>query len=290
MINQPNETELNFLFHTLIKSEKNHFICQNNKEIQLSCLPNPILDNTATTMMLFIHSNTKANLFLYSLDNVTSRQKKDLLDIINQADQIITVISNQDFLCSNVPWKISLRPGSGQFLGHTLFELVAQWPYCNPKERYDFFTQWFLLLSDWLATYISADDKSLQTIEKAFHYIEQKAHDSHLSLKDTAAHCNLSSRMLQKKFQSFGFSFSRYVNELRLSNAAIQLFKSNDSITQIAFQCGFSSSAYFTKRFKERFEITPKDYRQKMKNTLIIDQRQHNDCPLVCSDCQLATF
>ncbi len=282
--------EIASLFNALFKSEKNHFIYQKGKELQLSCLPESTFYGPTSTVLLFVLSNKTTDLFLYTTDINTAQNKDELQKTIAQADQIVTIVSNHEFSLQKVPSKLSLTLGPGYFLTHTLFELIAQWPYCTPKERSDFFSQWSLQLSDWLISYVNEDAKLPLTIEKAITYIEQKNHDPHLSLENTAAYCNLSTRMLQKQFQRLGFSFSHYVNEIRLANAAIQLFKSEASITQIAFQCGFSSSAYFTKRFKERYEVTPKTYRQKMQATLSIDQKQHNDCPLAGSACQITTF
>jgi AraC-like DNA-binding protein len=34
------------------------------------------------------------------------------------------------------------------------------------------------------------------------------------------------------------------------------------SITEIAFRCGFQSSQYFAKAFRERYGLTPSEYRQ----------------------------
>ena len=53
-----------------------------------------------------------------------------------------------------------------------------------------------------------------------------------------------------------------YLNLLRLSWAAEQLRAAPDhSITQIALDAGFSSSAYFATRFRERYGRSPRDYR-----------------------------
>jgi len=41
-----------------------------------------------------------------------------------------------------------------------------------------------------------------------------------------------------------------------------QLEKTNDSVSDIAYKCGFVSSSDFSKRFREYFGITPKEYRK----------------------------
>lgn len=55
---------------------------------------------------------------------------------------------------------------------------------------------------------------------------------------------------------------NEFVNRLRLEKAANMMqFKSNLSITDIAFQCGFSSSAVFSRSFKARFNLSPTEWR-----------------------------
>ena len=53
-----------------------------------------------------------------------------------------------------------------------------------------------------------------------------------------------------------------YVNEYRIDNACIQIAKGGRSLTQIAYDCGFNDSGYFTKTFKKYKGITPAEYRK----------------------------
>ncbi|VGO11482.1 HTH-type transcriptional activator RhaS [Pontiella desulfatans] len=52
-----------------------------------------------------------------------------------------------------------------------------------------------------------------------------------------------------------------FLNQLRLEAAAERL-KTDQSITAIAFDCGFSSSQYFATAFKKQFGCTPRQFRQ----------------------------
>lgn len=42
------------------------------------------------------------------------------------------------------------------------------------------------------------------------------------------------------------------------------LLKEDMTISEIAFQVGFSSQAYFSTVFKSKFSITPSEYREQM--------------------------
>jgi AraC-like DNA-binding protein len=55
----------------------------------------------------------------------------------------------------------------------------------------------------------------------------------------------------------------QYLNELRIERAAEMLATdAGKSITDIAFECGFSSSQYFATVFKRRFHCSPREYRK----------------------------
>jgi AraC family L-rhamnose operon regulatory protein RhaS len=54
-----------------------------------------------------------------------------------------------------------------------------------------------------------------------------------------------------------------YLNQCRLDHAAKRMRADRgESITAIAFECGFNSSQYFATSFRKRFKATPREYRQ----------------------------
>ena len=63
--------------------------------------------------------------------------------------------------------------------------------------------------------------------------------------------------------KAFGCRFSDYLQAYRLEKSRLSLANSSDSITDIAFRTGFSGCSYFSKIFKEHFEISPLAYRKK---------------------------
>ena len=53
----------------------------------------------------------------------------------------------------------------------------------------------------------------------------------------------------------------RYVWSLRLEHAARLLADAPRSpIAEVAFQCGFANAAHFSRAFKERYAMTPREY------------------------------
>jgi AraC-like DNA-binding protein len=54
-----------------------------------------------------------------------------------------------------------------------------------------------------------------------------------------------------------------YLKSIRLQNAKKMLRSNELNITQVAQLCGFNSSSYFTKSFREVFGETPKEFRKR---------------------------
>jgi transcriptional regulator GlxA family with amidase domain len=71
----------------------------------------------------------------------------------------------------------------------------------------------------------------------------------------------MSGTSLYRKIQALsGLSPTDFLRNYRLKRAAQLLESGFGSITEVAFEVGFSSRAYFTKCFKEKFNQLPSTY------------------------------
>lgn len=87
-----------------------------------------------------------------------------------------------------------------------------------------------------------------------------------LTLASIAASAHISEREALRCFQkNLKQSPFEYLISFRLNQSKKLLVESDDSITQISYQCGFSNSAYFGKVFKKAFGMTPLAYRSMTK-------------------------
>lgn len=87
-----------------------------------------------------------------------------------------------------------------------------------------------------------------------------------LTLARIAGSANISEREALRCFQkNINQSPFEYLISFRLNQAKKLLTETEDSITQISYQCGFSNSAYFGKVFKKAFGMTPLAYRSMVK-------------------------
>ena len=84
-----------------------------------------------------------------------------------------------------------------------------------------------------------------------------------ITLEDIANSAAISSRECLRCFNlCLRETPIEYLTNYRINMAKEFLKKSNKSITDIAFETGFSNAAYFTKVFKQVRGITPKEYRK----------------------------
>lgn len=70
-------------------------------------------------------------------------------------------------------------------------------------------------------------------------------------------------RSFKKKY---GVSPKNYLIDLRLEKAKKMLEEPDRNCTQVALECGFSSTAQFSTMFREKYGITPKKYALEKKN------------------------
>jgi ABC-type sugar transport system substrate-binding protein/AraC-like DNA-binding protein len=93
--------------------------------------------------------------------------------------------------------------------------------------------------------------------------IEARLADSEVSVEDLAADMNLSRVQLYRKVKAVtGSSPVELLRTSRLNRGYQLLLTSDLSISEIAYQVGFTAPSYFTKCFKEEFGTLPGDVRQ----------------------------
>ncbi len=94
--------------------------------------------------------------------------------------------------------------------------------------------------------------------------IRKRLTEPELTPNDIARDLRISLRRLQEIFQENQTTVSDCIWDLRLEFARTLLCESqyqDISITSLAFRAGFNDPAHFSRRFKQKFKMTPRDYR-----------------------------
>ena len=98
--------------------------------------------------------------------------------------------------------------------------------------------------------------KSVEYVAKNFR--------KNFSLEQMAYDLGVSKYVLSRMFaKTFHCNFTTYVNGIRMNYATSMLENTKDSIVNICYECGFESQRTFNRVFKERYRVTPREYRSK---------------------------
>lgn len=194
-----------------------------------------------------------------------------------------------------------------------LNRLKYQFPLCNTAgfvmqltdqeaERIQFMFKWFTDLHDTPHTLSEVDplfilllntvfmhaksaDKILATTEKTNTFDKiislvvqiEKEKKFSINLNEAAKNCDLSPSHFSRTFKKImQISFKEYLVRKKISQSAELLRDSDLSITDIAYQCDFTDSAYFCFKFKEVMSVTPKKFRTNSRSTKQLSTKHDN--------------
>lgn len=103
--------------------------------------------------------------------------------------------------------------------------------------------------------------------------IEENLHDPSLSPENVARALRISLRYLQDLFHSEKTTVSNWIWSRRLEKCRRDLsdpLLSSKDISQIAFDCGFSDFAHFSRRYKAEFLVSPSEFRREQRTRAIL--------------------
>ena len=88
------------------------------------------------------------------------------------------------------------------------------------------------------------------------------------SLEDLAWQLNKPISTLSRNIRTMtGCKFNELVKRKRFQQAAILLVETDMSIMEIMNSVGYENSSYFYNEFRQRYDLSPKDYRKKNKDS-----------------------
>lgn len=99
-----------------------------------------------------------------------------------------------------------------------------------------------------------------KTKEYILHHYDQK-----LTLKDIGDVLQRNPHHIQRTFkQMMGISPLHFLHNIRIAKSKSLLKQTHLSVTEIGYEVGYSSLAHYSKVFKEKTGLTPKQYREKL--------------------------
>lgn len=173
------------------------------------------------------------HLKLYDVDGI------DLLRKFSSPVRLTPQINTADFFIDKIR---SYDIADGLKIHHTVYSVLL-----SILEKYDL---------------ILKNRKFSPCVEKAIEYIRRNL-SAQLTVEEIAAYAYVSKSTLTKKFnQELSMSITNYVYDTIMFEAGQLLSQSNMSVLAVSERLGFSDQFYFSKRFRAKFGMSPREYRK----------------------------
>lgn len=139
----------------------------------------------------------------------------------------------------------------------------------NQEEDYDF-QIYLLLMETWriVCRHVQKAEndqvavRNIARLKQILTYIHSHYQDR-ITLEDIAAEVNICSNECCRFFKkNMRESLFDYLLNYRIEQSLALLCAGNETITEIAGQCGFSSSSYFSRVFRKRMGYSPREYQK----------------------------
>lgn len=111
------------------------------------------------------------------------------------------------------------------------------------------------------------ESNSKSLVSLAMSYIQENYNDEFLSLGTVSEAISVSSGYLSALFKKEkDINFKAYITNIRMSKAIMLLSTTDMSVSEIAYNVGYSNPHYFSISFKKHNNMTPSDYRLNLKD------------------------
>lgn len=108
---------------------------------------------------------------------------------------------------------------------------------------------------------VKQNDSAINAIKAIIKYIDGNL-NSEIYLHTLAQIANFEKSYMSRFFKKhLGMTCTDYITRRRLNRATQLLVSTELSISEVAYETGFTNVSFFLKKFKERYGLTPKKYR-----------------------------
>jgi AraC-like DNA-binding protein len=116
-------------------------------------------------------------------------------------------------------------------------------------------------------TYKAIENTTVESPKSDFiKFINTNFQNSELTLDLVSGETGVSQRKITNEIQiQFGCNFKTYINRLRINESKRLLLEKDLNIGEIAFRVGFNNQTHFNRVFKSEVQISPTEYRDKLK-------------------------
>jgi transcriptional regulator GlxA family with amidase domain len=167
---------------------------------------------------------------------------------------------------SRIPAPAENAPFSQEALETAILQLKAS----MPVEEFQNKCFYFRKIADLLPSTETAIPKPLTISEKRLCKIQdflKENYTKNIQLSDIASQIGLSEEALCRFFKKHtSQTLFAYMNKMRIEASVQMLRETDDSISGIAYSCGFNTICHFNKLFKQSKGMTPMRYREMIQS------------------------
>lgn len=169
----------------------------------------------------------------------------------------------QQILHQSGPW---IQQESNVLIGRLLYNMVDFYVHDGIETMFQSSMRIYHIF-EYLLAPNGAQLKEDNPIDNTIRYIRNNI-GKQISLEELAGVANLSSFYYAHRFkQQTGFSPMEYVINTRVERAKILLVRSTQSVEEIAYEVGYSSSNSLINMFVKRIGVSPKQYRKSRQSS-----------------------
>jgi AraC-like DNA-binding protein len=122
-------------------------------------------------------------------------------------------------------------------------------------------------LSDVSFSNLQAATYNSRRVEKIMQYLN-KNFDKNVSLSEAARIASMSEVAFSRFFKMrSGKTFIDTITDIRLGQASRMLIETTQSVTEVAYKCGFNNISNFNRIFKKKKDCTPKEFMEAYTST-----------------------
>lgn len=172
--------------------------------------------------------------------------------------------SDSEVICLIFSGIDDLQLGFFKDYSHTISKILNELLYEINKQTYGYKEMLVIKLNELMLNIIRIENNTNNTknFEYIINYLRENYYE-HINLLDCAKQLNISYDYFQHKFKAItGYSPQQFLMEQRLLACKKMLKESDYNCTEIAYRCGFCTSAQFSGMFKKRYGITPLQFKK----------------------------
>ena len=111
---------------------------------------------------------------------------------------------------------------------------------------------------------VRVSDADHRMMQRVTAYVEEHLADAEMSVVQMSEAAAMSRSVLQRKMKTLmGVTPGEFLRQARIRKACQLLHDSSLTVSEVAFQCGFTDPKYFSRTFRQSMGVTPTEYKNK---------------------------